>query len=560
MIRISQCKCSIEDPRSLKQLAADFLRIPADSVRFVRIHRRSVDARKRGEISYVYTLDVATDRDPLLLRRLGRKGVTAVSDPVRIFPESGSTPLAHRPVVVGAGPAGLFAAYDLALHGYRPLLFERGWDVERRTRDVAAFWNGAPLDPRSNVQFGEGGAGTFSDGKLNTAVKDPAGRIRQVFQTFVDCGADPEILYDSHPHIGTDELAQVIRSLRGKILEAGGEIRFGCRVTDFLIRDGRLEALCYEESGADGTLKALEIPCEVCVLAVGHSARDTFALLKERGIPMEAKPFAVGFRVEHPQEMIQTCQYGASGHLLPPASYKVTARSADGRGVDSFCMCPGGRVVNASSEPGRLAVNGMSSHARDGRNANAAIVVAVQPEDFLLWSDPARWGEARAYAGTDPAGGTTRSDCLAGVTFQRILEERAYRAGQGRIPVQLFGDYLARRPSSGLGEVIPDTAGGYRLGDVREILPAQLGDAVAEGIRAFGRQIAGFDREDAVLSGVESRTSSPVRILRDEQMESAVKGLYPCGEGAGYAGGITSAAMDGMKAAEKIAARYARPL
>lgn len=555
MIRIIQCKCPIEDRRTPEQMVADYLHISADRIRQVIIRKRSIDARKKQEICYVYCLDAEVTGEKEILKRFGRKGVTAVTQP-QIRPcVPGTEPLALRPVVVGAGPAGLFAACELAEHGYRPLVLERGFDVETRRRDVEAFWAGGPLKEESNVQFGEGGAGTFSDGKLNTMVKDPSGRIGRVLNRFVECGADPEILYDSKPHIGTDCLRLVVCRLRERILEAGGEVRFGTRVTDFELRDGCLTGLICEERDSCGDIVTRRIDCTVCILAIGHSSRDTFERLLQRRIPMVPKAFAVGFRMEHPQSTIQESQYGAKGGLLPPASYKVTAQTLCGRGVYSFCMCPGGMVVNASSESGFLAVNGMSNHARDGRNANSAIVVTVQPADFAHWNKASQTGKAR--------GGGLASDTeniLGGMAFQRQIERLAYEQAGGKIPVQLFGDYVCRRPSTGFGDVTPDMKGAFQLGQVREILPVQLGDAIEEGIRSFGTHIRGFDREDALLSGVESRTSSPVRILRDtDSLESAVRGLYPCGEGAGYAGGITSAAMDGIRVAEAILVRFARP-
>ena len=548
MIRILQCKCRVDDGRSLTQLAADYLKIPRERIRHTYIHKRSIDARKKEEIFYVYSLDVEAAGEREILKKNGKRGVVKAPDETWRFHPEGTEPLPLRPVIIGAGPAGLFAAYELALCGFRPLVLERGKAVEERQRDVEAFWRDGVLNPESNVQFGERGAGTFSDGKLNTMVKDPSGRIRRVLSIFVECGADPAILYDSKPHIGTDCLRTVIRRLREKICEAGGEVRFQCRATDFEIEDGRLTGLVYEEKGQKQRMDA-----SVCILAVGHSARDTFETLLVQGVPMEPKAFAVGFRIEHPQAMIQESQYGRFAALLPPAPYKVTAKAACGRGVYSFCMCPGGTVVNASSEEGRLAVNGMSNHARDGRNANSAIVVTVQPEDYAAFCT----GQDASL----PAGRTSLSEAnpLAGMFFQRELEERAWQMAKGRIPVQLYGDYREGRLSSGLGEVIPDIRGAYSYGNLREILPGELGTAIAEGISAFGRQIRGFDREDAVLSGVESRTSSPVRVLRDENRESAVRGLYPCGEGAGYAGGITSAAVDGIKTAQEIAGRYAKP-
>lgn len=547
MIRILQCKCGIEDTRTMEQAAADFLRIPAAEVKKVHIRKRSIDARKKQEILYVYCLDVEAAGEQTLLRCFGKKGVVLSPAVSYHFPTEGREPLAERPVIVGAGPAGLFTAYELAMHGYRPLILERGQDVETRQHDVDAFWKGGALNTESNVQFGEGGAGTFSDGKLNTMVKDPTGRIRRVLQIFVECGADPAILYDSKPHIGTDCLRLVIRNLRKKILEAGGEIRFGCRVTDFEIRDGKLRGITFEEDG-----QLCKLTTSVCVLAIGHSARDTFVTLANRQVPMEEKAFAVGLRMEHPQAMIQESQYGSLGHKLPAAPYKVTAQTSSDRGVYSFCMCPGGTVVNASSEAGFLAVNGMSNHARNGRNANSAIVVTVQPSDFAAWNPILRANRPEA------ASVPTVAPVLAGMEF-RLIEQRAYLQVQGKVPVQLFGDYRAKQRSTGFGDVIPDIQGTYDFGQVREILPPALGDAIEEGILAFGSHIRGFDREDAVFAGVESRTSSPVRITRDNNMESAVRGLFPCGEGAGYAGGITSAAVDGLKMAEALVSRYARP-
>lgn len=556
MIRILQCKCGIDDTRTMEQLAADYLKIPVKEIRQVHIRKRSIDARKKQDILYVYCLDVSANKEKDLLKRHGKKGVVAAPQLAYHFPGEGQEPLACRPVVVGAGPAGLFAALELARNGYRPILLERGQDVDTRGKDVQAFWNGGELDPESNVQFGEGGAGTFSDGKLNTMVKDPTGRIRRVLEIFAQYGADPSIVYDNKPHIGTDHLRTVIRNIREQIREYGGEVHFGCKVTDFEIQNGRLTGLWYEQNGV---LQRMDN--SVCVLAIGHSARDTFETLANHGVPMEAKAFAVGFRMEHPQTMIQESQYGVSAHKLPAAPYKVTAQTSSGRGVYSFCMCPGGKVVNASSETGYLAVNGMSYHARDGKNANSAIVVTVNPTDMAEWVEQWKNDNNRDAWTSMPLSEVmmSRHSVLAGMNFQRVIEKRAYEQMQGKVPVQLFGDYCQHIASTGYGEVTPDICGAHDLGQVRHILPVELGDAIEEGIHMFGKQIRGFDREDALLSGVESRTSSPVRILRDEFMESAVAGLYPCGEGAGYAGGITSAAVDGLKMAEAIVSRYSRP-
>ena len=493
----------------------------------MRIVKKSIDARKKQEISYVYTVDVKVKQNEtkVIAHTKGQSATIAVDHPYR-FPEKGSEPLAKRPVVIGLGPAGLFAAYALARHGYSPLVFERGQCVEERTKDVLRFWESGVLDTGSNVQFGEGGAGAFSDGKLNTLVKDPLGRNRRVLELFVEAGAPSEILYDGKPHIGTDVLVSVVANLRKEIIRLGGEIHFESEVTDFETADGKIVSV---------TVNGVErYPADAVIFAIGHSARDTFALLEQKQLVMEAKAFAVGFRVEHPQSMINHAQYGdADMRYLPTAPYKLTAQTPVGRGVYSFCMCPGGYVVNASSEEGKLAVNGMSYHSRNGDNANSAIVVTVTPEDF------------------------PGDDVLAGVEFQRKLEAAAYEAGDGKIPVQLYHDFCKKQVSESLGETTPSMKGAWTFGNVRDCFPKEIGDSIEQSIKVFGRKIRGFDRGDAILSAVESRTSSPVRIEREkETLESSISGIYPCGEGAGYAGGITSAAMDGLKVAEAILKKF----
>jgi hypothetical protein len=404
-------------------------------------------------------------------------------------------------------------------------------------KDVEKFWRDGVLNPKSNVQFGEGGAGTFSDGKLNTLIKDKLGRNREVLKIFVEAGAPEEILYEAKPHIGTDILCKVVRNLREQIEAWGGEIRFDAQVTDLCMGGKRITGVVVNNTET--------ISCEAVVLAVGHSARDTFEMLDKRLVPMEAKSFAVGLRIEHPRRLINKIQYGQEEHpLLPAANYKVTAQTSSGRGVYSFCMCPGGYVVNASSEQERLAVNGMSYSGRDSDNSNSAVVVTVTPED---------------YEDDSP---------LSGVYFQRRLEEKAYQVGAGAIPVETYGDY--RRAVTGQKRdlpavcqeypgFVPAVKGAYRMANVHDILPPALSEALVEGIDLIGQTMWGFDDEGAYLSGIESRTSSPVRIMRDETGQSFIQGLYPCGEGAGYAGGITSAAMDGMFIAEKIGARYQKP-
>ena len=403
-------------------------------------------------------------------------------------------------------------------------------EADKRQKTVENFWKNGILDPDSNVQFGEGGAGTFSDGKLNTLVKDTFGRGREVLSRFVEAGAPSEILYQQKPHLGTDQLVGIVQFMRHQIEEMGGEFRFRSTVTDLMIRDRKLTAVIVNAKE--------EIPAEICILAPGHSARDTFAMLEKHNINMEPKSFAVGVRVEHPQTMINQDLYGEpENDRLGASSYKVTHTLENGRGVYSFCMCPGGYVVNASSEEGMLAVNGMSYQARDSHNANSAIIVTVNPSDF-------------------PEEGV-----LGGIALQRKLERAAWEAGKGKIPVQLFKDYCTHQKSTRLGDVIPCIKGAYTLTDVRSIFPKEIGDSIEAGIHAFGKKLSGFDRPDALLEGVESRTSSPVRIVREpKKLTSNIEGIYPCGEGAGYAGGITSAAMDGIKVAEAVASVYALPV
>ena len=554
MIRINQLTLPVgHGPGALKKKAAKLLGIPETAVAELIVVRRSVDARKKDRLLFSYIADVRLadeKREQAIVNRAKNINIMIERERPYRYPKCGDAVLSGRPVIVGAGPAGLFAALALAENGFRPLILEQGDAVEERVKKVEAFWHGGDkaLDLRSNVQFGEGGAGTFSDGKLNTLVKDVSGRNRKVLETFAEAGADASILYDAKPHIGTDVLRTVIRNIRARILDAGGEIRFGCRVSRLWLDDTAGTASVRGVVLEDGS----GIESRAVILAVGHSSRELFFALKEQGVPMEAKAFAVGLRIQHPQEMIDRSQYGTSEErsVLGAAPYKVTAKTSGGRGVYSFCMCPGGYVVNASSERGRLAINGMSDFARDSRNANSALIVTVGPEDL--------YAEADAPAGgADPHRGA--SDPLAGVRFQRRLEERAFLLGDGRIPVQLYGDFRAHVSSRAFGGVEPEFCGGYAFADLRGLMPEPLDQALLEGMERFGRMIDGFDRPDAILAGIESRTSSPVRILRGEDLESAVAGLFPCGEGAGYAGGITSAARDGLKTAEELIRRY-RPL
>ncbi len=538
MIRVNQVRVPlVHSEQDILHKTAKILRVAPEKIQSWQIIKKSVDARKKPEIRVIYSVDVCVESEKRVLAACKSGQVDKVTIKPYEFPKEGQERLDYRPIIIGTGPAGLFCGYQLAKNGYRPLILERGKCVEERMKDVEKFWRDGVLNPKSNVQFGEGGAGTFSDGKLNTLVKDKLGRNREVLKIFVEAGAPEEILYEAKPHIGTDILCKVVRNLREQIEAWGGEIMFDAQVTDLCMDGKRITGVVVNNTET--------IPCETVVLAVGHSARDTFEMLDKRLVPMEAKSFAVGLRIEHPRRLINKIQYGQEEHpLLPAANYKVTAQTSSGRGVYSFCMCPGGYVVNASSEQERLAVNGMSYSGRDSDNSNSAVVVTVTPED---------------YEDDSP---------LSGVYFQRRLEEKAYQVGAGAIPVETYGDY--RRAVTGqkrdLSAVcqeypgfVPAVKGAYHLANVHDILPPALNEALVEGIDLIGQTMWGFADEGAYLSGIESRTSSPVRIMRDETGQSFIQGLYPCGEGAGYAGGITSAAMDGMFIAEKIGARYQKP-
>lgn len=530
MLRVNQVNIKTDHTKQqLKNKAASILKVSPGEIKGIEIVRQSIDARKKPNILYSYSLNVVVPDEERVLKRLKGKEnrVTPATEKEYVFPSPSKLPK-ERPVIVGMGPAGLFCGYYLALRGLKPILLERGKAVEDRIKDVEEFWNTGVLNVASNVQFGEGGAGTFSDGKLNTLVKDKDGRNMAVLRTLIRFGADESIAYSQKPHIGTDKLISIVRNMRNEIIRLGGEVQFQSCVTQIEMNGGAVEAVIVNHSD--------RISCKHLVLAIGHSARDTFEMLYKQGIPMETKAFAVGLRVEHPQKMINESQYGvAEPGSLGAAPYKVVAKAKNGRGVYSFCMCPGGYVVNASSEEGHLAVNGMSYSKRDGENANSAIVVTVTPEDF----------------GDDHP--------LAGVKFQRMIEKNAYNLAKGKIPVQRYFDFkksvrgveeetkITQNPST-----VPMMKGEYEWADVSRILTGEINEAIIDGMESFGRQIKGFDSPDAILSGVESRTSSPVRIVRNEVCQSEVKGLYPCGEGAGYAGGITSAAMDGMRIAEAI--------
>ena len=531
MLRIAELSMPLSfTGEDLRRQAAARLKVPERALGNVSLYRKSVDARKKNAVRFICTVEVEVDVEERLLSRLRDHKIQKAEPYTYHLPVS--KPLQQRPVVAGFGPAGLFAALILAQAGQRPIVLERGAPVEERSRVVEHFWNTGELNPESNVQFGEGGAGTFSDGKLNTGTKDP--RARKVLEEFVQAGAPEQILTDAKPHIGTDRLPGAVRTIRETILSLGGEVWFHTTLTGLKIHDGQITGVKYQkQTGETGQLETRHL-----ILAVGHSARDTFSMLYDAGLVMEAKSFSVGARIEHPQSLIDKAQYGtAAGHpALGAADYKLAVHLPDGgaaagRGVYTFCMCPGGFVVAAASEEGRVVTNGMSCFARDGQNANAALLVGVSPEDY----------------GSDHP--------LAGIEFQRRLEEAAFRAGGGgyRAPAQRVEDFLLKRASTRLGEVTPTYRPGVTPTNLDACLPEFVAEGMRQGIRLMDRRLHGFAYGDALLTGTETRSSSPVRILRNENCQSpVVKGFYPCGEGAGYAGGIISAAVDGIRCAEKI--------
>ena len=517
MIRLRDISLPPEHSASQLQFeAAKLLGVSASRIRGIKIVRRSVDARKKPEVKIIYTVDVAVEGSEAKLLKHAKRASPAPNKfyqppKPRLAPEK-------RPVVVGFGPAGMFAALILALAGQNPLVLERGEDAATRHQKVEAFFSGGALDTRSNVQFGEGGAGTFSDGKLNTGVNNP--RIAWILEQFVTAGAREDILYDAKPHVGTDVLLEVVQNLRKRIISLGGQVRFCTQVTGLESENGQLRALIV--NGGE------RIECEKAVLAIGHSARDTFEMLREKEIPMEPKPFSMGVRIEHRQKDIDLAQYGCENPALPPADYKLV-KHLENNTVYTFCMCPGGYVVAAASEEGRVVTNGMSYADRAGENANAALLVTLNPESF-------------PYPGS-----------LGGMRWQREIEQRAYEiSGSYRAPAQKVGDFLENKPSKGAGRVEPTYRPGVAWCDLHEVLPEVITSALEEAIPALEGNLSGFSHPDAVLTAPETRSSSPVRILRDETRQSSLRGLYPTGEGAGYAGGIMSAAIDGILTAEAM--------
>ncbi|HQT72880.1 MAG TPA: NAD(P)/FAD-dependent oxidoreductase [Acidiphilium sp.] len=533
MIRLTEIRLPLDHtPDALRDAVLARLGIGEAALRGFTVFRRAVDARRKAAIVLTYTIDVeAKDEAELLARHAASRHVGPTPDIGYRLPRS--RPPARRPIVIGTGPCGIFAALILAQAGLRPLILERGKVVRERTKDTWALWRRGVLTPESNVQFGEGGAGTFSDGKLYSQISDPNHLGRKVLTEFVAAGAPEEILYVAHPHIGTFRLVGMVETMRATIERLGGEYRFGAKVIDLAIDnagDGRQVRGVVLESGET-------IETDHVILAIGHSSRDTFAMLRDRGVHLDKKPFAIGFRIEHPQSVIDRARYGDhAGHkLLGAADYKLVHHAKNGRSAYSFCMCPGGTVVAATSEPGRVVTNGMSQYSRNERNANAGIVVGISPEDFP-------------------------GDVLAGVELQRRLETAAYVAGGSNYnaPGQLVGDFLASRASTDFGAVIPSYRPGVTLTDLSTLLPDYAIEAIREALPAFGRKIPGFDRDDAVLTGIETRTSAPIRITRGADGQSLnTRGLFPAGEGAGYAGGILSAGVDGIRAAEAVACSLA---
>lgn len=520
MIRINNIKLKI-DCDDINSAVCRSLKITPESIIELHIRRKSIDARKKNDIHYLYTVDVVVKNEQNVLKKCRNKNASVSSYKKYVIPDI-KVNIKYRPVVVGFGPAGMFAGLVLAQRGLNPIILERGKNVDNRTEDVEKFWSGGKFNPESNVQFGEGGAGTFSDGKLTTRIKDA--RCGYITECFVKAGAPVEISYDAKPHIGTDKLKTVVKNIRNEIIALGGEVRFESKLTDILFENDSVTAAVI--NGSD-IIKTNDL-----ILAVGHSARDTFKMLHEKKVILEQKPFAAGVRIEHRQCDINNAQYGDDANKLSPADYMLTYTTKEGRGVYSFCMCPGGYVVSAASEEGRLVVNGMSEYARDGENANSALLVQVYPEDF------------------------DSGNPLAGIEFQRKIEELAFVAGgkNYNAPVQRYEDFKLGRITKIEGNVKHSYKPNIKFADLNKVLPKFISDSIKEAIPEMGKKLRGFDCDDALLTGVETRSSSPVRITRTSEngMSININGLYPAGEGAGYAGGIISAAADGVRQAENI--------
>ena len=516
MLRIREVKIPISQDNNeyIKKKISKLLNINIENILDYKILKKSIDARDKNNILFIYefALNLKNKKKINL-----SKNISEYIETKYVF--SKEKDLKERPIIVGSGPAGLFCAYMLASVGCKPIILERGEKIEDRVKTVENFFETNKLNPESNIQFGEGGAGTFSDGKLNTLTKDKLNRHKKVFEIFVENGASEEIMYVNKPHIGTDILRKVIINMRNKIISFGGEFKYNSKVTNLIIDDNKIKGV--EINNKEKTYS------NIVVLAIGHSARDTFYMLNDNNISMKPKNFAIGLRIEHPREMIDKSQYGDSYKILDSASYKLTYQTQNNRSVYSFCMCPGGYVVNASSEENKLCINGMSNYKRDEKNSNSAIVVNVTTDDY-------------------------NNELFGGIELQRKLEEKAYIEGKGKIPVQTYKDFKDNIKSTKLGKTTPNTKGEYTLSNLNNILPDYINNSIKEAIPVFGRKIKGFDRDDSILLGIETRTSSPVVIVRNEDLMSSVEGLYPCGEGAGYAGGITTAAIDGIKVAEKI--------
>lgn len=527
MIRVRQIKVPVSEEKEelLRSLIAQKLHIPETDIINYHLNKEAIDARDKQNIYYVYELDVEVKDELKVLKKNKSNDVLKTPNEKYILPSSGTKELKGPIVIVGTGPAGLFAAYILASAGYQPLVIERGKMVDERLKDVEAFWQNGKLNPESNVQFGEGGAGTFSDGKLNTLVKDKRHLGKKVREIFIENGAPTEISYIYNPHIGTDKLRIVVKNMREKIIAMGGNFLFETKLTNIIIENNTLKAIEVNNNKI--------ISCQNLILAIGHSARDTFRMLQEHNLKMEAKPFAIGIRIMHDQSLINENQYGQAAKNLPNASYKLTYTTKDKRGVYSFCMCPGGYVVNASSENKRLAINGMSNYNRDSGVANSAIVVTVTPKDY-------------------------GDNILDGMHFQEQIESLAYNLAGGKIPVQRWQDFQNNCFSSKLA-FEGKFKGAFASCNLRTVLPTYITSSLLEAIPYFGKKIKGFDNPDALLAIIESRTSSPIRIVRDQNMEASIKEIYPCGEGAGYAGGITTSAIDGLKCAEEIIKKYLKP-